>query len=94
MCWVRFRTLGGQGPGEPIPVVVELSEPSARLTFRDCFLHLSNALGLRYVRRMPVHATHEILPHRTSTTEACAPSANLKAPGAASDLWQAALGLQ
>jgi hypothetical protein len=44
----RYRTVEGMGPGLPIPVVIEMGEPSSRATFRDCFMHFSNALGLRY----------------------------------------------
>jgi hypothetical protein len=38
----------GMGPGDPVPVVIELGKPLRDGDFRSCFVLLANALGLRY----------------------------------------------
>jgi hypothetical protein len=43
-----FGTDVGMGPGDPVPVVIELSQPHRDELFRWCFCYLANALGLRY----------------------------------------------
>jgi hypothetical protein len=48
--YATYGTSGGMGPGDPVPGVIELGPPmrTARENFRNMFVMLSNALGLRY----------------------------------------------